>query len=73
MKKALNKLVDVIIKNGGELGKKRIIISHCNNVKRAEEVMKMLRAKVDAPDIMIMATRGLSSLYANDGGIIVTY
>lgn len=73
MKKALNKLVDIIIKNGGELSKKRIIISHCNNVKRAEEVMKMLQAKVDAPNIKIMATRGLSSLYANDGGIIVTY
>lgn len=73
MKKALNKLVDVIIKNGGELGKKRIIISHCNNVIRAEEVKKMLQAKVHAPNIMILATRGLSSLYANDGGIIVTY
>lgn len=73
MKKALNKLVDVIIKNGGELSKKRIIISHCNNVKRAEEVMKMLQTKTDAPNIKIMATGGLSSLYANDGGIIVTY
>lgn len=73
MKKALNKLVDVIIKNGGELSKKRIIISHCNNVARAEEVKKMLQNKVQAPNIIIMATRGLSSLYANDGGIIVTY
>jgi len=73
MKKALNKLVDVIIKNGGELSKKRIFISHCNNMKRAEEVMKMLQSKVDAPNIQILATRGLSSLYANDGGIIVTY
>lgn len=73
MKKALNKLVDVIIKNGGELDKKRIIISHCNNEKRAEEVKSMLQAKVQAPNITIMATRGLSSLYANDGGIIVTY
>lgn len=73
MKKALNKLVDVIVKNGGKLDTKRIIISHCNNVVRAEEVKKMLQAKVHAPNIMIMATRGLSSLYANDGGIIVTY
>lgn len=73
MKKALNKLVDVIIKKGGDLSKKRIIISHCNNEKRACEVMKMLQEKVDAPNVMIMATRGLSSLYANDGGIIVSY
>lgn len=73
MKKALNKLVDVIIKNGGALDTKRIIISHCNNAARAEEVKKMLQTKVHAPNIMIMATRGLSSLYANDGGIIVTY
>lgn len=73
MKKALNKLVDVIVKNGGELSKKRIIITHCNNLMRAEEVKKLLQAKVHAPNILVMATRGLSSLYANDGGIIVTY
>ena len=73
IKKALSKLVDVIIKNGGELDKKRIIISHCNNFRRAEEVKQMLQSKVNAPDITIIATRGLSSLYANDGGIIVTY
>ena len=73
MKKALTKLVDVIIKKGGDLSAKRIIISHCNNLKRAEDVKKMLQAKVDVPNIQIQAMRGLSSLYANDGGIIVTY
>lgn len=73
IKKALNKLVDVIIKNGGDLEKKRVIITHCNNLKRAEDVKKMIQEKVNVPNIMIMATRGLSSLYANDGGIIVTY
>ena len=73
IKKALSKLVDVIIKNGGDLEKKRIIITHCNNLKRAEDVKKMIQEKVNVPNIMIMATRGLSSLYANDGGVIVTY
>lgn len=73
MKKALNKLVDVIVKSGGDWSKRRIMITHCNHLKRAEEVKKLIQEKVGAPDIMIMETRGLSTLYANDGGIIVAY
>lgn len=73
IKKALSKLVDVVINRGGELDKKRIIITHCNNLKRAEDVKNMLLSKVNAPNITIMAMKGLSSLYANDGGIIITY
>lgn len=73
LKKAMSKLVDTIIKNGGELSKKRIVITHCNNLKSAQEVKKMLQEKVNAQNIVILATRGLSTLYANDGGVIVTY
>lgn len=72
-KKALAKLVDVIIKKGVELDKKRIVISHCNNIMCAEEVKKMLQAKANASNVLILATRGLSSLYANEGGVIVAY
>lgn len=73
IRKALGKLVEEIIKRGGELTKKRIIITHCNNLSRAEEVKKLIENKIGTANIMIMATKGLSSLYANDGGIIVTF
>lgn len=73
IRKALGKLVEEIIKRGGELSQKRIIITHCNNLSRAEEVKKLIENKIGTSNIIIMATKGLSSLYANDGGIIVTF
>ena len=48
-------------------------IAHCNNYKRAlftkDEITKRVRFK----NCIIVDTAGISSLYANDGGIIVAY
>lgn len=48
-------------------------IAHCNNYKRAlytkDEILKRIRFK----NWVIVDTAGISSLYANDGGIIVAY
>lgn len=52
---------------------KRIIITHCNNLAGAEKVRDMLKATTNFKEYIIMNTSGLSSLYANDGGIIVAY
>ena len=73
IKKALTKMVDIIGKNVVEPAKKRVIITHCNNLERAEIVKKLLMEKVGFENILIMHTRGLSSLYANEGGVIVSY
>lgn len=70
-KKALSKMVDLI---AAELvaGEKKIIrIANCNCRERAEFVKKLLAEKVKCAGIEITDTAGLSSLYANDGGIIV--
>lgn len=73
IKKALTKMVDIIEKNVVEPAKKRVVITHCNNLERAEIVKKLLMEKVGFENILIMHTRGLSSLYANEGGVIVSY
>lgn len=52
---------------------KRIIITHCNNLAGAEKVKDMLKACSQFSEFIIMQTHGLSSVYANDGGIIVVY
>ena len=51
----------------------RLIITHCNNQGGAEKVADMLKERAPFIDYVIMHTSGLSTLYANDGGIIVTY
>lgn len=73
MKKAIARMVDKIVETIKGEGRKRIVISHCNARERAENVKQLLREKVSCRDIMIMDTAGISSMYANDGGVIVAF
>ena len=71
MKKALNKMVDFLAAELKDADKKRIIISHCNAPERVLLVEQMVKLKTGCMDIMILDTAGISSMYANDGGVIV--
>lgn len=75
MKKALVKMADMIAKKVAEEVKRpethRIMISHCNCMERAILVKKLLEERINVKEIEILPTAGISSLYANDGGIIV--
>lgn len=71
VKKALQKMTGFIAEELQDGEKKILAISHCNCPERALEVKKMLEDKVKVKDIIILDTRGISSMYANDGGIIV--
>ena len=51
---------------------KTLMITHCNCLERAEAVKNMVLQKISCRDVVIMDTRGVSSMYANDGGVIVT-
>ena len=51
---------------------KRLVITHCNAPDRAEQVKKMILEKVRFRECIIMDMRGVSTMYANDGGVIVT-
>ena len=72
MKKALAKMVEIAAKEMVAPETKSLIITHCNNIKAAESVKTQLEAKASFKQVIIMDTAGLSSLYANDGGIIIT-
>ena len=69
--KALQKMADFIASDLKDGANKVLAISHCNCPDRALGVKKMLEEKVGLKDIIILDTRGISSMYANDGGIIV--
>lgn len=71
MKKAINKMVEIILSNKISLAGRRIIISECNCPDRAKSVADMLTASLDL-EVMILSMAGVSTTYANDGGIIVT-
>lgn len=71
IKKALAKMADTIVSEGKDLDKKILYISHCNCPDRAALVKKLLLARSKFKNIKILDTAGVSSMYANDGGIIV--
>ena len=72
IKKALAKMVDHVIRDVEDPEKKCLMITHCNNPERANSVKEQILAKVKFKDVLIMDTAGISSMYANDGGVIVT-
>ena len=72
IKKSLQRMVNIIVSNTIKSTQKRLMITHCNCFERAEDVRKMLLNKTNFKEIIILDTAGVSSMYANDGGVIVT-
>lgn len=72
IKKALAKMAEIIAKEAVHPEEKMLMITHCNCKERAESVKKMVLEKIRVKGVIVMDTRGVSSMYANDGGVIVT-
>jgi len=72
IRKTLGKMVDIISQEVTNTEKRILMISHCNAPERAEMVKKMILAKDKFAEVIIVSMRGTSTMYANDGGIIVT-
>ncbi|MDD4503621.1 MAG: DegV family protein [Clostridiaceae bacterium] len=72
-KKAFIRFADIIGEQGEKLEEKVIGIAHCNCLERAEEFKSELMKRYKFKDIIIVETAGLSSVYANQGGIIVAF
>lgn len=72
IKKALAKMAEIVAKEAVHPEEKMLMITHCNCKERAESVKEMILEKVRVKGVIVMDTRGVSSMYANDGGVIVT-
>lgn len=69
--RALAKMVDFVVAEAGDAKNKILAISHCNCEARAQDVKRMILEKLHVKDCFVLDTAGISSMYANDGGIIV--
>lgn len=73
MKKALTKMAELVGDEGKDLASKTAVIAHCNCLSRAKEFEQMLLLKAPFKKTKIIDTCGISSLYACDGGIILSF
>lgn len=70
-KKGLQKMADAVVSDVVNPEEKYLMITHCNNRDKAESVKDMVLSKAAFKDVLIMDTAGVSSMYANDGGVII--
>lgn len=73
MKSALKQLASIIGKEAKNAEEKTLYISHVMCEERAEEFRDLVMSLVPFKNCEIIATGGLSTTYANDGGIIVAF
>lgn len=69
--KALMKMVDAVVNDAQHVETKTLAVSHCNCPERAEMVKEALLERLAVQDVFVLDTQGVSSMYANDGGIII--
>ncbi len=72
MKKGLAKMAEAVVREADDPESRVLMITHCNCPDRAELVKNMVLGQIKVRDVVIMDTAGISSMYANDGGVIVT-
>lgn len=71
MKKALEKMVEDMFKVTKNCENRILAISHCNCPERAVFVKDTIEKVAKFKKIFIVDTAGISSMYANDGGLIM--
>ena len=69
--KALVKMVNLALSEATDLKEKTVAISHCNCPERAQIVKEAIQERSDTKEVLVLDTAGVSSMYANDGGIIL--
>ncbi len=71
MKKALEKMVSDMLLKTKNCENRILAISHCNCPERAQFVKAQIEKLAKFKEILIVNTAGVSSMYANDGGVIM--
>ena len=49
------------------------VITHCNNESFAMRLKQLLEERYSFAEVLVVPTRGLSSMYANEKGVILAF
>lgn len=71
--KALVKMAEEVKNRQRKPEEELLVVAHCNCKERAEYVKAEIEKRCSFKEIMIVPTAGVSSLYANDGGIVIAF
>lgn len=74
--KALGRLTELIGEYTAGCAAKsvRLVLSHCNAQERGESLSDMIMRQCPAiSEVLLVATKGLATVYANEGGVIAAF
>lgn len=72
-KKAFSRLIEIIGEQGSDLENRVLGIAHCNCFQRALELKEEVLRKYKFKDIFIVEMSGLTSTYADEGGLVIAF
>ena len=72
-KRMIERLVSLIGESGRKTETEKLVITHCNNPGLAEKLATEIKNKFTFNEILVLPTGGLSSLYADDKGVIMAF
>jgi DegV family protein with EDD domain len=72
-KQIIERLTDAIDKSGKIISEESLVVAHCNNPTFAQTFVDAVKSKFSFKQIIIVPTKGLSSVYANDQGIVLAF
>lgn len=72
-KKAFNRLIEMIGESGVDFENTVLGITHSNAKEKAENLKNEILRRFNFKDVLIFAAGGLSTVYADDGGIVVAF
>lgn len=72
VKQCLSRMVALMAADPAHMGKPLSIV-HCNNRSRAFYVRDLARESCYFRDILVTNARGVTTVYANDGGVVVAF
>ena len=71
--RALETLAEEMKRQKPDLAGKPVVISHCNNLPGVRYLTQLLEERFPGVQVSVMATRGLTSYYAEETGILVGF
>ena len=71
--RAIDKIVSLIKESGKKPEEETLVVSHCNNQALAERLTDAIRRLYNFKEIFVIPTKGVSSLYADDKGVVLAF
>ena len=71
--RAFTRLVDLIGESCTNFAERTLVITHCNNERQAHFIQAEAQRRFHFKEIKVTSTAGLSTMYANEGGVIIAF